>query len=164
MFSPFLQKMLVVSSAHMLINRRNEYFRHQISVCWKLFHLFCVIIKVLNHFLFFYDVLCLYFHINWWSSSDGLPDRWGQQESLWTATFADDTVICSESSEQVRWRCALERRYSFSLTMKTLTWSQRFRTKPQYQPLTPAAESAAINHLQITSLVSCLLVVKYSCV
>ncbi|KAL3978871.1 hypothetical protein ACER0C_019933 [Sarotherodon galilaeus] len=38
-----------------------------------------------------------------------------RQESLWILMFADDTVICSESREQVeespeRWRCVLERR------------------------------------------------------
>lgn len=45
---------------------------------------------------------------------DGLTDK-VRQESLWTMMFADDTVIYSDSKEQVeerlgRWRYALDRR------------------------------------------------------
>lgn len=51
--------------------------------------------------------------------------------------------------------------------IQLLSNCENFDMKSEVQDqttVTPAAESAAINHLQITSSVSRLLVVKYACV
>lgn len=57
---------------------------------------------------------------------DRLTDK-VRQESLWTMMFADDTVIYSDSKEQVeegleRWRYALDRRGMKDSRNKTEYW------------------------------------------